>query len=347
MARERDIRIPLGSPPPPGARRLSGLEPESVEVAQGEVAQGEVVQGEVVQGAARATQGAAQASSERRAGLVRASQMLERARASAAPEWTWRETAGRLCELAGGKAGANLSLAASLVRDAQMRGESVAWIQTRSSSFFPADLADCGVDLAALIVVRPPRPADLGLATEWIARSGAFGLIVLDLTSLPFAPLAMQSRLLALAQKHDLGLVCLTEKSPQQASLSSLVSLRADTFLRRRSNLLADALAGSLASSAWGDVGFDAGINAGINAGNNAGNGLATDASAEHARSCEQASRWSTEPNASSTKLETTPVLDAVQLLASFECELNVAKDKRRSRPWRHCEMRRGTPGLC
>ncbi len=219
-----------------------------------------------------------------RPGLVRASQLLERARASAAPEWTWRETAGRLCELAGGRAGANLSLAASLVRDAQLRDENVAWIQARSSSFFPADLADCGVDLEALIVVRPPQPADLGLAAEWIARSGAFGLIVLDLTSLPFAPPAMQSRLLALAQKHDLGLVCLTEKSPQQASLSSLVSLRADTFLRRRSNLSAK---------------------------------------------------------------DDTDALDAVQLLATFECELSVAKDKRRSRPWRHCEMRRGTPGLC
>lgn len=235
-----------------------------------------------------------------RPGLVRASQLLEQARASAAPEWSWRETAGRLCELAGGRAGANLSLAASLVRDAQLRGESAAWIQARGSSFFPADLAECGVDLAALTVVRPPRPADLGLAAEWIARSGAFGLIVLDLTSLPFAPMAMQSRLSALAQKHDLGLVCLTEKSPQQASLSSLVSLRADTFLRRRSNPLADALAESAAS-------------------NDARPGRAASGA---------------EP-------------DMALLLASFECELSVAKDKRRSRPWRHCELRRGTPGLC
>ncbi len=215
-------------------------------------------------------------------GLQRASQVLELARASAAPRWGWNETAGRLCELAGARAGATLSFAASLVLDAQRRGESVAWIQPRSSSFFPPDLAECGVDLDALVVVRPPRPSDLGLAAEWIARCGAFGLIVLDVTALAFVPMAMQSRLLALAQKHDLGIVCLTEKPPEQASLSSLIGLRADTLVRRRVNVMRDAL----------------------------------------------------EP------------VDPRQVLASFECELSVAKDKRRSRPWRQSEARRGTPGL-
>lgn len=229
-------------------------------------------------------------------GLLRASQILEHARASTAPSWSWRETAGRLCELAGGRASANLSLATSLVRDAQQRGENVAWIQSRSSSFFPADLAENGVDLAALIVVRPPRPADLALAAEWIARSAAFGLIVLDLTSLPFAPMAMQSRLLALAQKHDLGVVCLTEKSAQQASLSSLVGLRADTLVRRPSPAYERE---------------------------HDGVGVGRDHS------------------------DDTRPLDVARLLSSFECELSVAKDKRRSRPWRHCEARRGTPGLC
>jgi recombination protein RecA len=217
--------------------------------------------------------------------LQRASQVLELARASTAPRWGWSETAGRLCELAGARAGATLSFAASLVLDAQRRGESVAWIQPRSSSFFPPDLAECGVDLDALVVVRPPQPSDLGLAAEWIARSGAFGLIVLDVTALAFVPMAMQSRLLSLAQKHDLGLVCLTEKAPERASLSSLIGLRADTLVRRRGN------------------------------------------------------------SANSVRDALEP-LDPRDVLATFECELSAAKDKRRSRPWRHSEARRGTPGL-
>jgi len=165
-------------------------------------------------------------------GLVRSS-ALETGRALSAPSWGWREVAGRLCELAGGPAGATLSCAASLTLDAQQRGENVAWIQTRDSSFLPQDLHACGIDLDALVVVRPPHSKDLGLAAEWIARSGAFGLVVLDLTSVVRTPMAMQARLLALAKKYDLALVCLTEKSPQHASLSSLVSLRVDTTVRR------------------------------------------------------------------------------------------------------------------
>jgi len=216
--------------------------------------------------------------------LQRASHVLERARASAAPRWEWPETAGRLCELAGWRDGATLSLAARLAYDAQQRGEHVAWIQPRTSSFFPLDLFECGVDLDALTVVRPPRSEDLGLAAEWIARCGAFGLIVLDVTSLVFVPMAMQSRLLSLAQKHDTAIVCLTEKTSERASLSSLIGLRANTFVRRRAR-------------------------------------------------------------PSQTECEGTE-FDALDFAQTFECELNVAKDKRRSRPWRHVEARRGTPGL-
>lgn len=257
-------------------------------------------------------------------GLLRASQILEQARTSTAPSWPprwdWRETAGRLCELAGGRASANLSLACSLVLDAQRRGENVAWIQSRSSSFFPADLAENGVDLAALIVVRPPRPADLGLAADWIARSGAFGLIVLDLTCLPFAPMAMQARLLALAQKHDSSVVCLTEKSALQASLSSLVGLRADTLVRRPSRACEHV---------------------GEHTGERTGDGDGVDKGGVDKNSADKDS--SDKVNAHSS----AQPLDAARLLSTFECELSVTKDKRRSRPWRHCEVRRGTPGLC
>ncbi len=43
-------------------------------------------------------------------------------------------------------------------------------------------------------------------------------------------PMALQSRLLALAQTHQAGLVCLTEKAAEAPSLSPLVGLRVEPW---------------------------------------------------------------------------------------------------------------------
>jgi recombination protein RecA len=182
-----------------------------------------------------------------------------------------RYFSGRLSEISSWRAGASLSIALRLVLDAQLAGENVAWITPRSSSFFPPDAEALGVDLAALAVVRPPREEDMAVAADWLARSGAFGLIVLDLGVLDLGARAISLsalvRLASLAQKHDLAIVCLTEKPADRPSLGSLVSLRGEARRRRRG-------------------------------------------------------------------------------AGEFECELEVAKDKRRSRPWRHSEVRRGAAGL-
>jgi recombination protein RecA len=60
-----------------------------------------------------------------------------------------------------------------------------------------------------------------------LARSGAFGLVLVDLGS--FVPtLGVLSRLAGLARAHEAAIVLMTEKSPERASLGSVVSLRAD-----------------------------------------------------------------------------------------------------------------------
>lgn len=150
------------------------------------------------------------------------------------PRWSLPEVTGRLVELSGQHANASLSLAFRLVLDAQRRGEHVAWVTGRASTFYPPDVAEVGVDLDALSVVRVPRDGDVAVAGEWLARCGSFGLVVLDLCAFGVVPMALQSRLLAQAQKHDLAIVCLTEKPASSASLSSLVSLRGEARLRRR-----------------------------------------------------------------------------------------------------------------
>ena len=149
------------------------------------------------------------------------------------PAWSRAELAGRLCELSAGQDGALLSAAIGLVVDAQQDGEPVAWVTATRAVFFPPDAVACGVDLAALVVVQAKDGAMAGRAADVLLRSGAFGLVVLDLGTNTVMPTPLQGRLAQLALKHDAAMVCLTGKRPDEASLGSLVSLRGQAVRRR------------------------------------------------------------------------------------------------------------------
>ena len=147
-----------------------------------------------------------------------------------APLRSWRlaALAGRLAELSSREGAAGLTLAFSLVLDAQRAGEPVGWLTADDSAFFPPDAARGGVDLDALVVVRLPAADRLPRAAEHLARSGAFGLLVLDLGETARVPVPMQMRLLGLARQHESAVLFLTRKGRDAASLGSLVSLRAE-----------------------------------------------------------------------------------------------------------------------
>ena len=160
-----------------------------------------------------------------------------RARRGDAPaeaRWELASLRGRLVELSARGASATLTAAFELVAEAQGQGEPAAWIALPASTFYPPDVADGGVDLAALVVVRAPDVMAAARAAERLLRTGAFGLVVLDLEG-GAAELAMaiQGRLVTLAQTHDAAVVCLTEKADDAASLGSLVSLRTEALRRR------------------------------------------------------------------------------------------------------------------
>jgi hypothetical protein len=104
-----------------------------------------------------------------------------RSRVACSGEWSLPQVAGRFAEISGSEATAVLTLAFGLVRDAQGRGEPVAWATATESSFYPPDTAQLGVDLAALVVVRVPKADAIARAGEKLLRSGGFGLVVLDL----------------------------------------------------------------------------------------------------------------------------------------------------------------------
>ncbi|HSH70547.1 MAG TPA: hypothetical protein VK997_11560 [Deferrisomatales bacterium] len=144
-----------------------------------------------------------------------------------AAEWSTAALAGRLAELSAAGAAATLTLAFALVLDAQQRGEPAAWITTTGSSFFPPDAAAGGVDLDALVVVRVATAPQMFRAADRLARSGGFGLLVLDLGDRAHMPAPAQTRLAGLAAHHGLLLLCLTRKDDAAPSLGSLISLRA------------------------------------------------------------------------------------------------------------------------
>lgn len=150
-----------------------------------------------------------------------------------APAWGCAQLSGRLVEISGVGAVASLTSAVGLVLDAQLLDEPVAWIMLPETSFYPPDLADSGVDLDALVVVRVPGAAEAARAAERLVRSGAFGLLVLDLGQAARMPSPLQGRLVGLAKRHDTAIVCLTAKSSEAASLGSMVSLRAEALRER------------------------------------------------------------------------------------------------------------------
>lgn len=156
---------------------------------------------------------------------------LRARRGAEAPErWSLAAIRGRLVELSARGASGTLTAAVELVAEAQGQSEPVAWLTLGTGTFYPPDVADSGVDLEALVVVRAPDATAIARAAERLLRSGAFGLVVLDLGDRLDLSMQIQGRLVTLAQTHDAAIVCLTEKAGDTSSLGSLVSLRAEAL---------------------------------------------------------------------------------------------------------------------
>lgn len=149
-----------------------------------------------------------------------------------APSWALAELAGRLVEVSGGETPAPLTAAFGLVIEAQLAGDSAAWVTLDTSSFYPPDAAESGIDLTALPIIRVPDVRAASRAADYLIRSGGFGLVVIDLgheSGLHMAlPVPALTRLLTLSRAHEAAVVILTKKSRDAASLNSLISLRAE-----------------------------------------------------------------------------------------------------------------------
>ena len=151
----------------------------------------------------------------------------------APPAWNLSLLAGRLTEISDSGAAPALTAAASLILQAQQCGEPAAWVGFGNSIFFPPDLVEWGIDLDALPVVRVPDALAASRAADQLLRSGAFGLVVLDLKAEARMHMAVQSRLAALARRHHSALLCLTRKKTGAPSLGPLVSLHGEGRITR------------------------------------------------------------------------------------------------------------------
>jgi recombination protein RecA len=147
---------------------------------------------------------------------------------------------GRILELSGTSCqpSARTTTTVAIARHAQTEGETVAWIQPAGGPLFPPDLSESGLDFTGLVVIHVPTaagPHGLTKAAELLLRSGAWGLVVVDLGqgAPPGPPEAWQGRLLGLCRQHDSCLVLLTDKPAQSASLGALVGLRVEPRRRR------------------------------------------------------------------------------------------------------------------
>jgi len=158
--------------------------------------------------------------------------------APAGGSWAFASLVGILAEISEEAPSGALSFVAEVIAEAQRRGEPVAWVAGSDSIFFPPDLSRRGVDLAALAVIRAGGQDDSLVATEWLARSAALGLVIVDCEGSWNVNDAALGRIQKLAERGQCAVVFLTRKLASDPSLGSRIALRgcisrcgADPFL--------------------------------------------------------------------------------------------------------------------
>ena len=148
--------------------------------------------------------------------------------------WCLAAFTGRVGEISGGRDSAVLTLTFRLVLEAQRRLEPVAWITGRDRAFYPPDVAAVAVDLESLVVVWASDALPAARAADQLVRSGAFGLLVLDLGRGGRLSAPVLARLGGLAKKHEAAILCLTEKDAGNPSVGGLISVRAQAIRSRQ-----------------------------------------------------------------------------------------------------------------
>ena len=125
---------------------------------------------------------------------------------------------GRLTEVVGARSSGKTSFALAAAARTSSAGQLVAWIDG-TGELYPPVAAALGVDLERLLIVKSsarPDEGGSGLAAaragEIVARSHAFGLVVLDLPERASFPERAAARLRAAAHEAGVAVVALTAR---------------------------------------------------------------------------------------------------------------------------------------
>lgn len=143
-------------------------------------------------------------------------------------DWAFKNLVGRFVEIRSVDAGSALTFATSKILEAQRIGEPVAWVSALDSLFYPPDLFRAGIDLLALPIVRAQSPQLAAISAHKLMKSGAFGLIALDLGCSPWFAEPLQNRIARAAEEFRTAVLCITRERRDERQLGPLVSLRVD-----------------------------------------------------------------------------------------------------------------------
>jgi hypothetical protein len=140
--------------------------------------------------------------------------------------WKFDDIVGMLAEVSEETSCGAISFVTEIILEAQDRNEPVAWVAGTGSTFYPPDLSDCGVDLAAVAVIRAGGEEESLTATEWLIRSGALGLVIVDADRGWKVRDVSLGRVQKLAERSQCAVIFLTRKRPVEPSLGSCIALR-------------------------------------------------------------------------------------------------------------------------
>jgi recombination protein RecA len=147
-------------------------------------------------------------------------------RAGGGGSWRLENLVGVLAEISEEVPSGAVSFVAEIIAEAQGRNEPVAWVAGPLSIFFPPDLAERGIDLSAVAVIRTVADEEALTAVEWLAGCGALGLVVVDWEGRGLVSDAPLGRIMKLSERSQCAVVFLTRKRPHEPSLGSRISLR-------------------------------------------------------------------------------------------------------------------------
>jgi len=142
--------------------------------------------------------------------------------------WSWRALRGRIAHTWGQATSARATIAAPLMLHAQHHGALVAWVTSTRAIPYAPDLEAMGLDLDAIILVRLRSDEDALIAAERLMRSGAIGVMVVEVAQCSARTWGRRQprirRLQGLAEHHG---ACVIIGARRRIALGPLVAVEA------------------------------------------------------------------------------------------------------------------------